>query len=837
MHMKSIILSITVLFLFASCATVPRATRTTEDFNFGWQFRLGEPENGRVAWQEVRLPHDWSILAGYQQEETAASTGFVPGGIGYYRKDFTLPEADRAKVVRIEFDGVFCNSEVWINDELLGFRPNGYSSFGYDLTKHLNYGTTPNRILVKVDHSAYADTRWYTGSGIYRNVRLVTKAATHIPQWGVRVTTPEVSASEATVVVRTEVVDASAGTEVRVTLFSPEGEQVASETVPAPAAAPTTLRFTLPDPRRWDTRSPDLYTARTTVLQDGKATDEVKTTFGIRSIAFDADRGFLLNDRPVKLKGVNLHHDAGALGAATTKSVWEYRVGKLKSIGVNAIRMSHNPHSTELMEVCDEMGMLVMDEFFDEWHRPKDKSLVYLGDNLAKGDIAAGYSAYFMEWAERDLKDLIRRDFNHPSVIMWSIGNEIEWTFPEYSVAYNEVNPGIAGYGETPTFDPEAIRPVTDRLLGPNDSLAIVAKMLSDWVKEEDTTRPTVCGSVRPSISMVSGYGTAVDILGLNYRQQSYDAAHAAYPELNLLGSENWGAYSEWKAVKDRDFVAGIFVWTGFAYMGEGGPWPRKGLNISFFDYAGFKTPRGHFFECLWTEAPKTYLVTTPAADSEFAYDDETGWSFEMQKTPPPVWSELRRWEWYKVNEHWNYTAGEPIVVQAYTNCEEAELFLNGSSLGRLTRADFADDNILKWLVPYAEGKLVVKGFRNGEEVSVTPLNTTGKPASVILSSDKTSLKADRYDLAHVSVEVRDANGNVLRDLAEKITFDVTGAGTLLAVDNGWERNVANHYQRSVDTHNGRALAVIRAGATTGEVRITARVDGLDSEALLIGVR
>jgi len=843
--MKITLLSITLFFLLSSCGTTLKAPRVTADFNFGWQFQRGEKPNDEADWEEVRLPHDWSILAGYQQDGTAASTGFVPGGIGFYRKEFTIPASEQAKVVRVEFDGVFCNSKVWINDHLLGFRPNGYSSFSYDLTEHLNYGGTPNRIVVEVDHSAYADTRWYTGSGIYRNVRLVTTSAVHIPQWGIRVATPEVSAAEATVVVRSEVQNISAGTEVRINILDPAGKNVASQTVPAPVhsagsvntSAPTEIRFKIPDPKRWDTQNAHLYTAQTIVLLDGKAVDEVSTTFGIRSIEFDADRGFLLNDEPVKLKGVNLHHDAGALGAAVTKHVWEYRLQKLKAIGVNAIRMSHNPHSSELMDACDEMGMLVMDEFFDEWHRPKDKSLVYLGDNKAKGAIAAGYSDFFMEWAERDLKDLIRRDFNHPSVIMWSIGNEIEWTFPKYSAAYNEVNPGIKGYGETPNFDPAAIQPVVDRLLGPNDSLAIVAKMLSDWVKEEDTTRPTVCGSVRPSISMVTGYGTAVDILGMNYRQWSYDAAHAAYPDVKLLGSENWGDYSEWKAVKDRDFVAGMFAWTGFAYMGEGGPWPRKGLNISFFDYAGFKTPRGHFYECLWTEEPKTYLVTTPAESSEFSYDVATGWSFTMQKTPPPVWKELRRWEWYNVNEHWKYPANEPIIVQAYTNCDEAELLLNGKSLGRKSRADFSDDNILKWLVPFAAGDLVLKGYRNGVEVSQTGLSTTGKPAQIVLTSDKALLKADRYDLAHVTVEVKDSKGNVIRDVTEKVTFEVSGQGELLAVDNGWERNVEDHYQNKVTIHNGRALAIIRASALPGEVTISATVAGLKSEPLVIKQR
>ncbi|MEM6771162.1 MAG: glycoside hydrolase family 2 TIM barrel-domain containing protein, partial [Bacteroidota bacterium] len=524
----------------------------------------------------------------------------------------------------------------------------------------------------------------------------------------------------------------------------------------------------------------------------------------------------------------------GALGAAATKADWEYRVGKLKSIGVNAIRMAHNPHATILMEVCDEMGMLVMDEFFDEWHRPKGKSLVYLGDNAAKGPEANGYSDHFLTWAERDLKDLIRRDFNHPSVIMWSIGNEIEWTFPEYSQAYFKVNPGIAGYGETPNFNPVAIRPAVEEIIGPGDSLAIISKLLTQWVKEEDTTRPTVCGSVRPSISLVTGYGTAVDILGFNYRQQSYDAAHAAYPDLKILGSENWGDYTEWKMVAERDFVAGMFAWTGFAYLGEAGPWPRKGLEISFFDFAGFKTPRGHFFECLWNDNPKAYFVTTPAATSEFSYDEASGWKFTMQKTPPPVWAELRRWEWYKVNEHWNYADKEGIIVQAYTNCPEAELFLNGRSLGKLALADFSEDNILKWMVPYEAGELVLKGYQEGQTITEFIRSTTGPVDQIALGTNKYELEADNYDQAYVTVELFDANGNRILNLDEEIAFSVNGPGEIVAVDNGWEQNVAAHLKTTVRTHNGRALAIVRDVGKPGKTTITASIGDIKSAPITI---
>ncbi|MFY0600053.1 MAG: DUF4982 domain-containing protein [Cyclobacteriaceae bacterium] len=830
-----------LVILVSSCMSrQENVPREIIDFNFDWNFHLGEFSDGELSiydsedWEKIRLPHDWSILESYQQDGTAASTGFVPGGIGWYNKEFVLPKSDSSKSIWLEFDGVFCKSDVWINGEHLGFRPNGYSSFSYDLSPFLKFGDEPNVVLVKADHSAYADTRWYTGSGIYRNVRLIKTSPVHIPQWGVRVTTPEVSKTSATIRIDTKVDGVSDGIEIIWKVLDSKGEEVAIASAAEAVNGTYSTEITIANPSLWDTREPNLYKLVSDVKSGGESVDNVETIFGIRSIEFDSNKGFLLNGESLKIKGVNIHHDVGAIGAAATKPMWEYRVRKLKSIGVNAIRMSHNPHSVDLMEVCDEMGMLVMDEFFDEWHKPKGKSVIYLGDNAAKGDSAEGYSEYFLKWAERDLKSLISRDFNHPSVIMWSIGNEIEWTFPEYSEAYHQINPGIAGYGEVPIFEKDKVLPIAKEVLGDIDSLAIVAQQLSEWVKEEDTTRPVVAGTVRPSISLVSGFGDALDVIGFNYRQDSYDAAHAAYPDLKIIGSENWGDYSEWKAVKDRDFVSGIFAWTGFAYMGEAGPWPRKGLEISFFDFAGFKTPRGHFFETLWKDDPKVYMVTTPASISEFSFDEQGEWKFKMQKTPPPVWSELRRWEWYKVNEHWNYKKDEEIVVQVYTNCEEVELFHNGESLGRQKLTDFAEDNIIKWMIPFASGDLVAKGYNKGNLVDKYTIATSGEASKLELVIDKETLKADKYDIAHVSVNIYDAEGNIIRNVDEPVTFEVKGAGELLTVDNGWEMNVDSHYQNTVKTHNGRALAIIRSNGNKGEVEIKTSIGAIESNAMII---
>ncbi|KAA3660243.1 MAG: glycoside hydrolase family 2 protein, partial [Calditrichaeota bacterium] len=574
------------------------------------------------------------------------------------------------------------------------------------------------------------------------------------------------------------------------------------------------------------------------VMQNGQLVDQVNEMFGIRTFEFDANTGFSLNGKRMKIKGVNLHHDAGAVGAAVPKAIWQYRIGKLKSIGTNAVRMAHNPHSKELMEVCDEMGMLVMNEAFDEWNRPKGKNLAYIGDGAAPKDASVAYPAVFDQWAERDLKDLILRDFNHPSVFMWSIGNEIEWTFPHYSKTYAEVNGADKKYYEfSPNYDSLTIKKAFDKITGGSDPLLAIAQKLSAWVKEVDTTRPVTCGNVLPSIGMASGYGSAVDVLGFNYRATEYDGAHKEYPNLKILGSENWGAYSEWKNSIDRDFVAGIFVWTGFAYLGEAGPWPRKGLNISFFDFAGFKTPRGHFYECLWQDTPKVYTVTTPANESEYSFSEKDGWNFTKQPSPPPVWPRLRDWEWYKVYPKWKYAEDESIIIQTYTNCEEAELFLNGVSLGKQKRADFADDNIIKWLAPYKAGELKVIGYNDGKKATEYSLNTHGSLAKIAIHTNKKELHADGYDVAVVTAKLLDENGLLITDADMEIEFELSGIIKNIGIDNGWEYNVQSHKSNAIKTHEGRAAIFLQAGQEASNATVKVRCGEVVSSDVGIEIR
>ncbi len=836
--MKYLYSILSLFFLLHSSDTEPSQIRVIEDFNSNWKFHLGNVANAEVSqfndndWRTLNVPHDWSIEEGYQKEgDVAASTGFVPGGIGWYRKSFSLNESDKGKHISILFDGVYNNSTVWINGHKLGTRPNGYISFTYNLTEHLNYDGSENIIAVKVDRTAYVDSRWYTGSGIYRHVKLIKKSPLHIKQWGVKVSTPEVSEASASINIKTELNSSNISEEKNITLkysIIDGVNSVASEII----AVDNTISentIILNNPKLWSTETPKLYQLKVEVFEDDKLIDDTIETFGIRTFNFDANTGFSLNRKRLKIKGVNLHHDAGALGAAVPKAIWEFRLKQLKSIGTNAIRLAHNPHSPELLEVCDEIGLLVMDEAFDEWSKPKGKSKVYLGDNAASKEASRAYPEVFNEWAERDLKDLIKRDYNHPSVIMWSIGNEIEWTYPHYSETFNDVNPNssAAGYEYVPIYDAEKIKAAFESNIEDVDPLVTIAKKLVTWVKEEDTTRPTVCGSVLPSIGMVSGYGTTVDVFGFNYRASDYDVAHKAYPDLKILGSENWNAYSEWKAINERDFVAGIFTWTGFAYLGEAGPWPRKGLDISLFDFAGFKTPRGHFFETLWKDNPKVYMVTTPANESEFSYSEKDGWQFEMQLTPPPVWNKLRLWEWYKVYPKWNYNTEEPIVVQTYTNCEAAELFLNGKSLGKQSLSDVVeDDHILKWMVPYVEGELKVVGYNNGVKADEYVLKSQESVSKIEINSNKTDVLANGYDVAVVDIKLLDENGTTITDADTKITFSIEGEAKNIGVDNGWEMNVQSHKINEIVTHNGRAVIYVQSEKKASNIKVSATLNG-----------
>lgn len=809
---------ILLLFLFASCLNVNSSVKI--DFNFEWKFKtfdrlpLSDPlfNNPEILWNDVRLPHDWSIAAGHSLDGTAGSNAFLPGGIGVYKKRFITPAETKNKNVFISFEGVYNKSKVWINGHFLGFKPNGYVGFEYNLTPYLKTDGTENELTVIVDRRAYADSRWYVGAGIYRNVCLIIRDKVYIPADGVFVTTPVVGkTSKINIVSQVKnITDVVKSVIVKQEVFFKNNSIYSTKDSCIALKGDfneVETSFEIENCHLWSIELPEMYQLHTTLLDEkGNVLDTKVTSFGIRSIEFNADKGFLLNGKSVKIKGVNIHHDLGCLGVAAYDDALLRRLKKLQSMGCNAIRTAHNPHSESLLNMCDSLGLLVMNEFIDEWKVAKAKWITERSKEDAPDSLSVGYSKYFDTYAESDLKSFIRRDRNHPCVILWSIGNEIEWTYPYYWASSTD-NKGFKGLIVTgdPESDNKAILKEFNRLSGGKDDLSSTAAVLAGWVKDVDRTRPVTSGVVIPSVSRLSGYTDVLDVVGYNYKDKYYEIDHKRYPHQPILGTENVGQLYEWRAVEDKPYIPGIFVWTGFDYLGENGPWPYRGGHYSFFDFAGFKTARGHFFECLWKDNPKTYIVTTPENESEFKINDDGSFTY----TPRPGW--IRRWEWYDVYEKWNYRKNENIIVQVYSNAPEVELFLNGHSLGTKKMSDYEEHNIVLWKVPFKTGTLKAVGKDGDKVLSEYTLSTNSKPSKLAVNSDRTTVSDNGYDLVNLEVTLVDKKGNEVVDVPTDIKIIVDNKMELVGLDNGSvsidDLNIAKN---SVRTYNGKCLFVLR---------------------------
>ncbi|VGO22481.1 glycoside hydrolase family 2 TIM barrel-domain containing protein [Pontiella sulfatireligans] len=819
--MKRIIISIlTGTIVMAAHAE----SRAVDNFNADWKFNLGDVTEAKgaayddAAWRGVQLPHDWSVELSFTTEDAGGCTGFLPGGIGWYRKTFTVPASSKGRVVRVDFDGVYSNSEVWINGHHLGMHPYGYSPFSYDLSKHLNYGGE-NTIAVKADRTAYLDCRWYPGSGIYRNVKLVTHDLVHIQQHGVFVTT---KGSEVTV--RSSVCNGSdAAKKISIkTAVQEAGSQSLDIELAAGEAKEVELVFQIAKPRLWDTEHPNLYTASVDVLDGKTVLDNACATFGIREIRYDANEGFFLNGKRMLLKGVCLHHDGGCVGAAVPDGVWERRLRILKEGGCNAIRTAHNPPSAEFLDLCDRLGFLVQDEAFDEWFNPKDKKYNF-GQKVAD-DRTVGYSERFGEWAERDVKAMVQRDRNHPSIIMWSIGNEIEWTYPGYGGAtgYWEKENNVNYYWDEPPLDTPTMKERFENEDQGEYILAEQAADLSGWIKEIDVSRPVTANTVMPSISHFSGYADALDIVGYSYRTVLNKWGHENYPEKMILGTENWVQWNEWKGVLDNPHVPGVFLWTGIDYLGESTQWPAKASGSGMLDTAGFRKPNYWFFKTFWKESePLVYIATQPLAESNYLMLDG-------QVVENPEKRRTRKWGWPDVVNHWNYQPGEQVYIELYSNCEETELFLNGKSLGVQKLAD-CEDRLMKWAVPFEAGELKAVGRTSGKETALQTLQTAGEPAALQLTADKTELDADGVDVAHCVVQLVDADGVPVKHLGHLARFTIEGDARNVGVDNGSPKSTQNFQSDTCRTDQGRCLMVLQAGHAPGAVAVTASADGLKS--------
>ncbi|MDE7421234.1 MAG: DUF4982 domain-containing protein [Muribaculaceae bacterium] len=755
-----------------------------EKFGEGWRFELEdvaeamEPEYADSAWRVLSLPHDWSIEGTYSPD-LASGTGYLPGGIGWYRKHFdykkdegNLNKEDEEKVY-IYFEGVYNRSDVYVNGHHLGHRPNGYASFMYDLTPYLKDGD--NVISVRVDHSRYADSRYYTGSGIYRDVYLVKAPSTHIAQWGIGFETESVKGKKAKVKVRVAIDNPVKGVAVKVSLLDKDGKVVAqsSKGVAGKGVGDVcNLSMNVPDVRLWSLESPYLYTLKTELMKDEKVIDFSDTPVGIRTLSFDANTGFALNGKNMKVKGVCIHHDAGALGAVVPEEVWERRLRNLKELGVNALRMSHNPQAPVVYEIADRIGLLIMDEASDEWEFPKRKWIK--GWNKGKPGFDGSYD-FFEEWIDRDVADMVRRDRNHPSVFLWSIGNEVDYPNDPYSHPVLDGNNSAISqpmYGGYNPDAPDAMR------------IGEIAKRLTKVVKGIDTSRPTTGALAGVVMSNQTAYPEAVDVVGYNYTEDRYDEDHATYPERVIYGSENRSDYDAWKAVRDKDFIFGQFIWTGIDYLGESGAWPSRGLYTGLLDFAGNPKPRGRFRASLWSESPVTYIGTYPKP---------------------------RRGNWLSIDawDSWNYEPGEEIRVVCYTNSPMAHLLLDGEVVGETTPMDDAT-GIIHWDIPFAAGKLVAEGIgEDGNVESSYEIVTSGLPYAIKVSADRDKFdKAE--DLAHLFIEIVDEKGVPVKLADNEVTVRVSGPAELIALESGDNFDMGNYRDNRQRVYRGKLMGNLR---------------------------
>lgn len=709
--------------------------------------------------------------------------GYINAGTGWYRKAFKLPEGVRAKRVFVEFDGVYMDSDVWLNGVHLGNRPYGYSSFQYELTPHLKAGGETNVLAIRAVVQQPC-SRWYSGAGIYRHVRLTISGAVHIARWGTYVTTPQVSAEKATVRVETRVQNQSASAQpvaLETVVLDDAGRRTAvsrsTQTVRADGSSVFEQLLEVPRPRLWSLDAPRLYRVESKVRVNGRTEDAGLTTFGIRTFEFTTDKGFFLNGKHVDIRGVCLHHDQGSLGAAVRKRAIERQLEIMKRMGSNAIRTSHNPPDPELLDLCDRMGFLVMDEAFDEWKRSKT---------------TYGYGRFFDEWSERDLVDMIRRDRNHPSIVLWSIGNEI-----------SEQNSADA-------FE--------------------MSRRLADISHREDPTRPVTAGCNLPEAAVRSGFSKPLDVLGVNYQIPFYRtlqgkakliasetaSAVSTRGEYNLVQDggaltirkelnnqcssyDDGTAESYLRAIKGAPWVAGEFVWTGFDYIGEPSPfsWPSVSSYFGIVDLAGFPKDRYYLYQSQWTDRPMVHILP-----------------------------------------HWNWPGfeGLEIPVWSYSNCESVELFLNGKSLGEKRFSDTQELH-LAWKVPYAPGTLRAVAKNKGKVVSVDEIRTAGAPARVVLRPDRNEISADGEDLSHVRIEIVDQEGRVCPNADNLVRFKIEGPGVIAGVGNGNPVSHEHFKARERKAFHGLCLAVIQSKRERGPVRLSAESEGLQAAEVLIQVR
>jgi beta-galactosidase len=774
--------------------------RKIEKFTSQWKFHLGDVENGfetelkDSGWQMLDVPHDWSISESYSIDNPGgAGTKFMIGGIGWYRKSFFVSADDANKRFEITFDGVYQNSSVWINGQLLGTRPMGYITFKYDLTPYLLPGQD-NLIAVKVDNSAQPNSRWYSGSGIFRNVWLTVTDKTFIDPWGFFVTTRAVSHDLAQMTISSLIRnnhDVSRNLEVVTAVYDTLGLKVAEVKTPLVVNSNLTSEISqelsVKTPALWSVDNPNLYVIKQAILEKGIVIDDYKTEMGIRYFYFDGKKGFFLNGESLKIKGVCMHHDLGALGSAINVRAMERQLEILKEMGCNGIRTSHNPPASELLQLCDRMGFIVMNETFDMWKRKKTEH---------------DYSQFWDEWHERDLRNHIVRDRNHPSVIIWSIGNEIleQW-------------------------HPEGTE---------------MTKKLVEIVRELDSTRPITTGNNEPKPHNSLIQSGELDLIGYNYGHGNFDKFHEWHPGKVFIATETtsalatrgsydmpsdtirrwpfrwdqvftggnpdnscssydncsapWGSTHEetWKLIKKHEYLSGMFVWTGFDYLGEPTPyvWPSRSSYFGIVDLAGFPKDAYYMYQSEWTD--KTMLHVFP---------------------------------------HWNWAPGQEVDIWAYyNNADEVELFLNNVSLG--VKRKINDDLHVQWRIPFEAGKLKAITRKNGTEVLVKEISTAGEAEQLNASADRVNIKADGEDLSFITIDILDKDGNLVPQASNLVSIKVNGDATIVGVDNGSQISHEPFQSDKIRAFNGKCLVIIRSGNNPGKAEIILSSDGFADQVV-----
>lgn len=763
--------------------------------NNDWKFHLGDipaawtKDYDTADWKNVTIPHDWSVAYPFD-EKNSSGTGYLSGGIGWYKKNFSLPLEQSGKRVIITFDGVYKNAKLWINGYYLGKRPYGYTTFSYDVTDFACFGETENQVTVRVEHTDVADSRWFTGNGIYRKVSLTVKNQISIDTNGSFITTPVAAEKESVVNSNVTLTNHTSSEEkitVKTTIF--DGENiVTSEAKECLIVANQTITVDneckLSNAKLWSPDRPNLYSVKNEIFLNGESIDTDCITTGIRIADFDPDKGFFLNGKSLKMKGVCVHHDAGCLGSAVREKVWERRLQKLKAMGCNAIRMSHNPHMPELYDLCDKMGFLVDDEAFDEWEGVKNKWST--GHNVYP-PAHFGYYEDFPQWHEADLRDLILRDRNHPSVILWSIGNEIDYPNDPYCHEAFQIASG----------NNDKNKPAAERVYNPNrphaNRLVTISKKLVEIAKKYDKTRPITAALAFPELSNITTLSDTLEVVGYNYRENMYLDDHKKYPNRIILGSENGHGAKEWKAVRDNDFIASQFLWTGIDFLGETVGWPYHGSQAGELDIAGNEKPGYYLRKSWWNESPMVYL-TTKSKDDELSV--------------------------------WDYNDGEKITINCYTNCERAELLLNGEVIAKGILADY-EEMYIPFEAEYKAGNLTVIGYNGETEVCRYEIKTGKQTAAIKATALETTINADGQDMTHIEVLLVDANGDIAVRADNKITVSIAGNATLMGIESGALNDFTSYTESYRHAKNGRLLIYISSTQQKGDITVTLTSAGL----------